>query len=249
MTARIESIWRYPIKAHGAERIGATDVTAGRTLPWDRVWAVAHEASRFDGSDWVHCANFTRGAKVASLMAITSRLDEASGRITLNHPDLGEAAFDPETDSDAFVAWVMPLMPADRAAPARLVSLPNRGMTDTPFPSIALIGASSLRALSGKVGRPLDRRRFRANFWIDGLGPWEEFEWVGRRIEIGGIPFDVEQRITRCLAIAANPETGRRDADPLGALEDGWGHTDIGVYLTAAGSGRIAEGDIVGLAA
>ena len=116
----------------------------------------------------------------------------------------------------------------------------------TDFPSISLAGAASLRALSGKLGRPLDQRRFRANFWVEGLGPWEEFEWVGKTITIGDVRFSVRERIERCMATTANPETGRRDADTLGALEDGWGHRDVGVYLVAETSGRVAMGDAVG---
>jgi len=43
----------------------------------------------------------------------------------------------------------------------------------------------------------------------------------------------------------ANPETGRRDADTLGALENGWGHTDFGVYAEVTQTGMIRPGDSV----
>ena len=245
MTGRLSSIWRHPIKGHGCERIARTRIVAGQTLPWDRTWAVSHEASKYDGTGWAHCANFVRGAKVADVMAITSAFDDATGRLRLDHPRIGGIDFDPKSEAQAFLDWLAPLIPPDRAAPTGLVSADARGMTDTPFPSIALIGTASLKVLSGHAGRPLDPRRFRANFWIDGLGPLEEFEWVGRSLRIGDAEFRVEQRITRCQATSANPETGRRDVDTLGVLDDAWGHTDFGVYLVAENDGLVSEGDRV----
>ncbi len=245
MTGRLSSIWRYPIKGHGCERIAATEVVAEQTLPWDRRWAVVHEAAKYDGDGWALCANFVRGARVADVMAITSTFDEATGTLRLDHPRIGGIDFNPATEAQAFLDWLAPLIPPDRPVPVDLVTAGLRGMTDTPFPSIALIGTASLRALSGHAGRSLDPRRFRANFWVDGLGPLEEFEWVGRKLRIGDTDFRVEQRITRCQATAANPDTGRRDVDTLRVLEDAWGHTDFGIYLVADSNGHVTEGDPV----
>ena len=249
MTATLAQIWRHPIKSHGRESLERVRVTAGRTLPWDRCWAVLHDHATADGTTWAPCANFSRGAKVAALMAINASLDEKTGTVTLTHPQRDPLDFRPDDGADTakFLDWIAPLMPSDRARSTDIVRVPDRGMTDTEYPSISLAGHSSLRALSDKVGQKLDPRRFRANFWVDGLGPWEEFEWVGRDITIGGVAFRVEERIGRCLATAANPETGRRDADTLGALEDGWNHRDFGVYLSATGSGDVAIGDTLEL--
>lgn len=243
MTGTLARIWRHPIKSHGREELERITVTEGRTLPWDRTWAVLHEGAKADGSEWAPCANFSRGSKVPALMAINADLDEKANSVSLTHPDRPALTFRPDDDTRAFLEWVAPLMPADRPESHRIVRVPDRGMTDTPFPSISLAGFSSLRALSDKIGTPLDPRRFRVNLWIEGLGPWQEFEWIDREIWIGDVRFRVEERIERCLATAANPETGRRDADTLGALEHGWGHRDFGVYLTAVSSGEIAVGD------
>lgn len=247
MTAIVSEIFRHPIKAHGAEALTTIEVQAGRTLPWDRHWAVLHEHAKADGTEWAPCANFSRGAKVPGLMAITARLDSQDQRITLAHPELGELNFDPDTEVVRFLEWISPLMPDDRAASTAIVSAPKRGMTDTPFPSISLGNHATLDALADQLGKPLDPRRFRANFWIKGPEPWEEFSWIGKELVIGKATFRVEERITRCRATMANPETGRIDADTLGALEAGWDHTDFGVYLVARGNGRVSIGDSVEL--
>ena len=250
MTAALLRIERHPIKSHGRETLAAIDVTAGQMLPWDRHWAVLHEEARADGREWAPCMNFSRGAKAPGLMAIDAELNESERRITLSHPDREAMTFHPDSleELPAFLEWVRPLMPADRAASSRIVSAGTRGMSDTDYPSISLLNLASIRALSDRLGQRLDPRRFRGNLWVDGLAPWEEFGWIDETIVIGDVRFRVTERIERCLATTANPDTGRRDADTLGGLETGWGHRDMGVYLLALDDGRIEAGQPVRLA-
>ncbi len=245
MTARLAQIWRHPIKSHGAEALEEVTLSAGECLPWDRTWAIAHEAAKADGSEWVPCANFSRGAKAPSLMAVSAQLDTVREEITLSHPDQPTLTVKPDEDPDALIAWSRPLIPADRASSARVVRVPGRGMTDTPFPSISVLSLTSLKILSQKLGQTLDPRRFRGNFWIEGLAPWEEFEWIGKTLHIGETKLNVAERITRCLATSANPETGHRDADTLGALEEGWDHRDFGIYAEVVTGGTVRLGDPV----
>ena len=85
---RVRALWRHPIKGHGVEAVAETSLAAGRTMPWDRVWAIAHAAAKVAPGDtaWANCVNFGRGAKSAELMAIRAEVDEARGRIRLTHP-------------------------------------------------------------------------------------------------------------------------------------------------------------------
>lgn len=64
-SARVAALWRHPIKAHGVEPLEAVELAAGQTLPWDRRWAIAHDAAKVapGHSAWADCANFSRGAK------------------------------------------------------------------------------------------------------------------------------------------------------------------------------------------
>ena len=135
-------------------------------------------------------------------------------------------------------------MPADRAASARIVRVPGRGMTDSDFPSVSLCNMASHRAVQQKLGKELSIRRWRGNIWFDGLPLWEESEWLGREVQIGQAVFHVRERITRCLATTANPDTGERDADTLGALNS-WNHQEFGVYAEVIRGGEIKTGDTV----
>ncbi len=242
MSGAVTCLWRHPIKSHGRESLDQVTMTPGQTMPGDRVWAVAHEASEADGSEWVPCVNFSRGAKAPKLIAISAQLQ--GDRVTLQHPERPALSFAPDTQQEAFLDWVKPLMPADRAASARIVRVPGRGMTDSDFPSISLCNMASHRAVEQRLGRDLSIARWRGNIWFDGLPLWEEFDWLDRDIRIGDAVLRVRERITRCLATAANPETGERDADTLGALKS-WDHQDFGVYAEVLEGGTIRLGDKV----
>lgn len=246
MTATLAHILRHPIKGHGREELTSVRLRAGEGLPWDRTWAVAHQASHFDPEfpAWAPCGNFQRGARTPALMAISARWDEDAGLMTLTHPDLGEVAFDPEGDTARFLAWVAPISPTDaRFRPARVVRAPGRAMTDSDFPSISVKSLASLAALGRHLGTDLSIHRWRGNLWIDGLAPWEEEDWIGAELRIGEARLRVRERIGRCKATTANPDTGEVDIDTLRGLRELRRDQVFGVYAEVIQAGEIRQGD------
>jgi len=240
---RLAHICRHPIKGHGREMLASVRLSAGECLPWDRHWAVAHEAAKLtDG--WNPCMNFARGAKAYALNAIESDLDETTATVTLRHPDRGEITFRPDDTADTprFLDWVRPLNPANRAQPARIVTA-GRGMTDSDFPSISILNMASLADLSARIGQDLSIHRWRGNLWLGGAPAWAEWDWIGKDIRIGTAILHVQERITRCMATTVEPATGHSNADTLGALERNYGHQDFGLYATVLEPGTIATGD------
>ena len=169
MTGSVATILRHPLKSIGREALEEVILEAGKWLPFDRKWAVAHERSKLDG-DWGKKVNFLRGVAAPSL-------------------------------------W-----PIDLPAPTGLYKAASAHLTDVPDPWISIATTASLKALSHRVGMKLSPHRFRGNLWLDGTDPWEEMNWVGKRLQIGEVVLDVKEQITRCKATMANPETGKRDA-------------------------------------
>lgn len=247
MTAALAHICRHPIKSHGREDLMSVLLTAGEGLPFDRHWAVAHDAAKL-AAGWNPCVNFARGAKAPGLMAVSARLDQASAAVTLMHPAKPDLTFQPDRAADLgrFLDWVRDLNPADRAQPVQIVKA-EVAMTDTDFPSVSIFGLASNRDLSARMGQDLSPHRWRGNLWVEGLAPWAEFDWVGQDVQIGDAILHVEERIVRCKATSANPATGQIDADTLGALQDAIGQQEFGVYARVISGGKVALGDGVTL--
>ena len=86
----------------------------------------------------------------------------------------------------------------------------ERALTDCrPF---SLFSIQTARQLSEEIGVELDKRRFRANAYVDlasGAG-FGENEWVGRRLRIGAkAEIAVTDRDPRCKMITLDPDTGQ----------------------------------------
>jgi uncharacterized protein len=245
MTVRLAQINRHPIKSHGRERLSGVTLAVDQALPWDRHWAVAHEAAKLVPG-WNECANFARGAKAPGLMSISARLNEESGRVTLTAPGKSDLTFHPDLTADLpmFLDWVLDLNPADRAQPVQIVTA-GRGMTDTDYASVSILNLASNTALGAEMGVDLAPERWRANLWLDGLPPWAERAWLGRQVQIGEAVLQVTEHIVRCRATMANPATGLIDADTLTALNTGHGHQEMGLYARVVQGGVIAQSDAV----
>ena len=247
MTATLAHIFRHPIKAHGREELASVVLSAGQSLPWDRHWAVTHELSKFDPAApaWVSCSNFQRGMRTPSVMAIKAEFDEAAGRMRLTHPARPVLDFLPESEGQRLIDWLAPISPTERFRPVSLVRAPGVAMTDSDYPSVSIKNLASNAALSGHMGMDLSIHRWRGNLWLDGLAPWEEFDWIGRRLRIGATVLEVRERVGRCKATAANPATGEVDADTLRALRETVGAQDFGVFAVVLEGGPIKPGDRV----
>ena len=245
--AILAQIWRHPIKSHGREEITHVKLSEGKEMPWDRRWAVMHEASKFDTENpaWVPCNQFSICSNAPALQAITARCDLPFQRITLGHPRLKNLTINPdlEAHSGDFIQWIMPLVPKDRPLPSRLVRAPGRSMTDTDYPSVSLINLGSHRQVEGVLGRQISPLRWRGNLIVDGMAPWQELDLIGRRIRVGLAELEITEPIVRCKATTTSTRTGERDADTLRALKSGWDHQYMGVYARVISTGDIRQGD------
>jgi uncharacterized protein YcbX len=242
---QLAAICRHPIKSAGYELVSAADLVAGSALPGDRQWAIAHADAKVAGpvAGWVPKSQFLRGVVAPDLMAIRAETLGDGRSVTLHHPRATSITIAPDDAADQarLIDWLAPFWPADKAPPARVVRAES-AMTDKPQPYVSVLNLASLHELSQRISHDLSIHRFRGNLWIDGASPWAEFDLVGREISIGATRLLVCERITRCTATTANPETGVFDADTLSALQSGYGHRDFGVFAKVVAGGRIETG-------
>jgi uncharacterized protein YcbX len=117
---------------------------------------------------------------------------------------------------------------------------------------VSFVSTGSLERLRVELGEsePVDGRRFRMLFELDGLEPHEEDSWIGSKVRVGSAEVLVNGDVGRCAVTTLDPDTGLRDLDTLGALGQyrPEGLTDpmpFGVYGAVTVPGRAAIGDVV----
>ncbi len=241
MKASLAAIFRHPVKGIGSEAIDRAELTVGRPLSGDRAWAVLTGKSQDVGS-WQPRNRFAQGASAPSLAAV--RVATRGPRLGFTHPERPPLEIDLASEGDALVEWIVPLCPADRPVPTRVVAAPTAGMSDSDYPSVTIAGTASLAAFGAAAGCMVDPRRFRCNLWIDGSEPFAELDWVGRQIELGDAVFEIVERTGRCRLTEADPMTGRRDLDSLGILRQHFGHQDFGVTARVVRGGTVSIADV-----
>jgi uncharacterized protein YcbX len=250
---RIESLYRYPVKGLTPERLTAIPLTPGRALPWDRAFALAHGDAplNLDSPAWISKMNFLCLAKNPAAARLRARFDEAAGLLHID--GLTASPFTPE-GQDALTAYLTAFLGpearyGDAGKAPRFHHFPRHSFCDHKTQVVSLIGLGSLAALEAAAGAPRDKLRFRANIYVDGLAPWEEFSWLGKTLQIGTATMVVQERIDRCPATMVNPATAEKDANPVKELREHFGHIDMGVFAEVLTPGEIREGDEIRISA
>jgi GntR family transcriptional regulator / MocR family aminotransferase len=244
----VTSIYRYPIKGLSAQPLSSVFLDAGRPFPSDRVFALARPNTPIDmqAPKWAKKGMFVMLMLDEVLAQVKTHLDLDTMQFTITQGNrqILVANLNDENDCAKVEEYFHRLVPTLRAAP-RLVRSRGGHFMDKPDNVLSMINLATVKSLSEQWGFDINPLRFRANFYIDGARPWEEFEWIGSNLRMGEATFRVERRNGRCGATNVNPDTGRRDLDIPGSLRAAFGHKDLGVYLVTRESGAVAAGDSV----
>ncbi len=115
------------------------------------------------------------------------------------------------------------------------------------FNSMSLININSIKDFEKKINDKVEFQRFRGNFYVDGVEPWEERKWINKIVKINNVSFKVEKNIPRCVTINLKPKTDNINFNLLKSLKENFNHFDMGVYLTAIEDGQIDIGSKVEL--
>jgi uncharacterized protein YcbX len=118
--------------------------------------------------------------------------------------------------------------------------------------TVSLVSRASLERLRQEAGAddPVDGRRFRMLFEIDGVGAHEEDEWLGTQVRVGDATIVLNGDVGRCLVTSHDPDRGVTDLDTLGVLakyrREGRNEPlPFGVYGSVVVPGRVRVGDPV----
>jgi len=115
------------------------------------------------------------------------------------------------------------------------------------FNSMSLININSVKDFEKKINEKVELQRFRGNFYVDGIKPWEELNWINKTIKINNVSFKVKKNIPRCVAINLKPKTDDNSLNLLRLLKKTYNHFDMGIYLSALDDGKISIADKVEL--
>lgn len=254
---RIESLYRYPVKGLTPQPLAAAALSPGRCIPFDRAFALAQGDATLDPRNpaWIPKSNYLCLAKNPATARLRSSFDEDSGLLHIHDPDGDDITSAPFTarGAAALTAYLTSALGdearygADGKAP-QFHHFAQHSFCDHQTQVISLIGLGSLAALEAAVGAPREKLRFRANIYIDGAAPWAEFALLGKTLAIGEVTLAVQQRIDRCPATMVNPDTAKKDANPVKELRAHFGHIEMGVYAQVLTGGSIRPGDAIRVA-
>ena len=253
----IESLWRYPVKSmRGAEM---PEVFMGFSGVYgDRCYAFKNSAAR-TGFPYLN-ANVQqqmllyrpqfrypeRASKPPNLIeaaSIAPGVNPANG-------DAEDMALDVVTPSGEIISIDNPalikLLGAGIGEKNQLTLVrSDRALTDCR--PVSLISLQTVGQIEAELGRPVDKRRFRSNIYLDLSSEhgFSEDELVGRRLRLGSkAVIAVLERDPRCKMISLDPDTGEHNPEILRKVAQAH-EAFAGVYCAVLVEGVLSPGDPV----
>ena len=255
----VESLWRYPVKSMRGEEL--SELFAGYAGVYgDRLFAFASSASPkgfpfFTGREQRQMVRFQprfRYPEKAAKPINQSEAEELSPLINPVSASPGELMLDVKTpDGQTFAIDDPALIDMIRRGLENQHELTllrsDRAMTDCR--PLSLFSVQTAKQLGEEVGVAVDKRRFRANVYLD-LGSsagFSEDQFVGRTLRIGEkVTVSVVARDGRCMMVVLNPDTAEKSPAILKQLAEAH-EGKAGVYAAVVTEGIIRKGDPVDL--
>ncbi|MDB6147158.1 MAG: hypothetical protein JWO45_822 [Spartobacteria bacterium] len=256
---KIESLWRYPVKSMRGEEL--EEIFAGFAGVYgDRLYAFKSSASpigfpyltgREQHQMLRYRPRFRHPEKAAWPINVAEAQSMGSGvnPVSATAPEL---MVDVETADGQTLAVDDPALikmlrnGIDEKHELTLLRS-DRAMTDCR--PVSLFSIQTARKLSEETATLVDKRRFRANIYLElaSSDGFAEDEFVGRSLRFGStVVMSVLQRDSRCMMITLDPETAEKNPALLKRVAQGHGGM-AGVYGAVLVEGMLRRGDSVEL--
>jgi MOSC domain-containing protein len=257
IVGKVESLWRYPVKSMRGEELDEMFVGYAGVYG-DRLFAFASSANAngfpfFTGRDQRQMiryrARFRNPEKAARPVNLS---DAEKHNATPLYAAPNDLMVDIETpDGKTFAINDPALIDNLRAnidEKHRLTLLrSDKAITDCR--PLSIFAVQSARKLGEETGTNVDKRRFRANVYLDLNSSWGFVEdaFVGKTLRIGPkVVVSVVERDPRCMMITLDPDTAEKSPAILKAVAQA--HEGMaGVYGAVLAEGMIHKGDSVEL--
>ena len=251
--ARIDAIYRYPVKGLSPQKLGRTSLSPGQTLPADRLYAIENGPSGFDTAEpkYFPKSLFLMLMRNERLATLRTDYDEASHTLTIGHEGREAVRADLRTKEGrlAVEAFFRRFMPHELRGPPKVLHGDGHSFSDVAKKVVSIINLGSVAAVETVTGAAVDPLRFRGNIYVSGWPAWREFELMDQTLAINGARLKVIKRIVRCAATDVDPATGIRDLTIPKTLQQNFHHADCGVYAEVVTGGDIDTGDAITIGA
>jgi uncharacterized protein len=249
MTARIDAIYRYPVKGLTPQPLERTTLSPGATLPADRLYAIENGPIGFDPAAPKYFPKqlFLMLMRNGRLAALRTDYEEDNHTLVIHWQGREAARGDLRRPEGrlAIEAFFSRFMPDELRGAPKVLFAQNHSFSDVAKKVVSIINLASVAAVETAAGAAVNPLRFRGNLYVSGWPAWHEFELLGREIAIGGARLKAIKRIVRCAATDVDPDTGIRDLTIPRTLYDSFGHADCGIYAEVTAGGEIAKGDAI----
>ena len=243
--AQIKTLHRFPLKGFEGETLPEAELRVGVGIVGDRQLAFRFADAPSDAKDKRH---FVQQSNTPAIAALQTSFDEATEHLRIRQG--GEVIAEGRGFRNADkIAQAMSRWRQDQTGEDRALVLERARFPDVPDCDLSLLLEPSLDHLAWLMNIPLDERRFRMNVLLDGpCPPFEEWNWVGKDVQLGSARLTIMGRLPRCPGPETSPATGRRDIEMLHAMREHLGHVDLGVLARVRTAGIVRPGDRLALA-
>jgi uncharacterized protein YcbX len=244
----VASIYRYPVKGLGPDRLESAELAPGRTIAGDRLYAIENGPSGFDPAHpaYLPKSRFLMLMRNGRLAALRTAFDQTTHTLAITADGSEAARGELRTrEGRATIERFFAAFCADELrGPPKVLHAAGHSFSDVARKVVSIINLASVAELETILGVPVDPLRFRANMYVQGWPAWSELDLIGREIAVGkSARLKVVKRIVRCAATNVDPDTGIRDLQIPDTLMRNLGHTDCGIYAEVINGGQIGTGD------
>ena len=255
IVGKIDSLWRYPVKSMRGEELDEAFASFSG-IYGDRLFAFESSASpkgfpyltaREQQRLLQYRPHFRYPDKAARPINLTEAEKMGANPVWA---DFAELMVDVETPDGKTLAVDDPalidMIRADIDQKHQLTLMRSeRALTDCR--PVSVFSLQSARQLAEETGTSMDKRRFRANVYVDltSAQGFAENEFVGKSLRIGPkVVVTVLERDARCVMITLDPDTGGKSPEILKKVAQA--HDGMaGVYGAFIVEGMLHKGDSV----
>jgi len=255
IVGKIDSLWRYPVKSMRGEELDEAFASFSG-IYGDRLFAFESSASpkgfpyltaREQQRLLQYRPHFRYPDKAARPINLTEAEKMGANPVWA---DFAELMVDVETPDGKTLAVDDPalidMIRADIDQKHQLTLMRSeRALTDCR--PVSVFSLQSARQLAEETGTSIDKRRFRANVYVNltSAQGFAENEFVGKTLRIGPkVIVTVLERDARCVMITLDPDTGEKSPEILKKVAQA--HEGMaGVYGAVMVEGMLHKGDSV----